>query len=56
MRLKTFTQSYFLIQNNSSYSSSLIKRAAFVTNTIFLAGLALYAWYPKRFYATEQIS
>ena len=55
MRLKTFTQSYLLIQCNNSYSTSLIKRAQAVTNALFLTGLALYAWYPKRHYAPEDI-
>ena len=52
MRFKTFTQSYFLIKNNNNYQYSLIKRAAAVTNGVFIAGLALYFWWPERIYAT----
>jgi hypothetical protein len=53
--LKTFTQAYFLIKCNESYSHSLIKRAKAVTNSIVFVGIGLYAWYPCRFYATERI-
>jgi len=56
MRFKTFTQSYFLIKCNSNYTNSLIKRAAAITNTVVVLGLAAYAWYPQRFYATERIN
>ena len=56
MKLKTFTQAYFLIKSNTSYQYSLIKRAKAVTNGVFLFGFVLYAWYPTRFYATESIS
>ena len=56
MKLKTFTQAYFLIQCNSAYSHSLIKRAKAVTNGVVLAGVVLYAWWPNRFYAPESIS
>lgn len=56
MRLKPFTQAYFLIKCNSSYEHSLIKRAAAVTNFFVLAGVAAYFWYPSRIYATEKIN
>lgn len=56
MRLKTFTQSYLLIQCNSSFVHSLVKRGAAVTNTVVILGIALYAWYPSRHYATERIN
>ena len=56
MRFKTFTQSYFLIKSNSSYQTSLIKRAAAVTNGVVIAGLALYSWWPDRIYATEHVN
>lgn len=56
MKLKTFTQSYFLIKCNSNYQHSLIKRAKAATNALFVMGLGLYAWYPPRFYAPENIN
>jgi uncharacterized membrane protein len=56
MRLKTFTQAYFLIKHNSSYEHSLIRRAMANVNFFVLAGVAAYAWYPSRLYATEKIS
>jgi hypothetical protein len=55
MKLKTFTQAYFLIKCNESYSHSLIKRAKAVTNSVFFLGIALFVWYPPRFYAPERI-
>ena len=56
MKLKTFTQAYFLIKCNSSYQHSLIQRAKAVTNGVVVFGIALYAWYPQRFYAPESIN
>lgn len=56
MKLKAFTQAYFLIKCNDAYKNSLIKRAKAVTNTLFVAGIGLYAWYPNRFYATDKIN
>jgi len=56
MKLKTFTQSYFLIKCNSAYEHSLVKRAAAITNFFVLAGVAVYLWYPSRVYATEKIN
>lgn len=56
MKLKTFTQAYFLIQCNSSYQHSLVKRAKAVTNSLVLMGVVFYSWWPNRFYAPESIS
>jgi hypothetical protein len=56
MRLKNFTQAYFLIKCNNSYSYSLIKRAAAVTNFLVLVGVAGYFWYPSRIYSSEKIN
>ena len=47
---------YFLIKCNSNYTHSLIKRAKAITNSVFVLGLGLYAWYPQRFYAPERIN
>lgn len=55
MKLKTFTQAYFLIKCNSSYEHSLVKRAKAVVNGFLIAGVAAYAWYPTRLYANEHI-
>lgn len=55
MRFKNFTQAYFLIKCNSSYEHSLIKRAKAVVNTVVIAGIALYAWYPTRLYAVDKV-
>ena len=55
MRLKVFTQSYFLIQCNKNYTNSLIKRAKAVTNSVVVLGIGLYAWYPRRLYTPEII-
>jgi hypothetical protein len=55
MKLKTFTQAYFLIKNNESYSHSLVKRAKAVINGGLILGVSIYAWYPNRLYATEYV-
>lgn len=55
MRLKPFTQAYFLIKCNSSFEHSLIQRAKAIVNSMFVVAVALYAWYPCRYYATEKV-
>ena len=56
MKLKTFTQAYFLIKCNSSYEHSLVKRAKAIANTFVLIGAGAYMWYPTRIYTNENIS
>lgn len=56
MKLKTFTQAYFLIKCNSSYSHSLVKRVKAVVNGFVILGTSIYVWYPNRLYAPESIA
>jgi hypothetical protein len=56
MKLKTFTQAYFLIKCNSSYSHSLVKRVKAVVNGFVILGASVYVWYPNRLYATDHIA
>lgn len=56
MKLKAFTQAYFLIKCNSSYSHSLVKRVKAVVNGFLILGTSLYVWYPNRLYATESLN
>ena len=56
MKLKTFTQAYFLIKCNSSYEHSLVKRAKAIANTFLILGAGAYMWYPTRIYTNENIS
>jgi len=55
MRFKTFTQAYFLIRCNDSYSHSLIKRAQAITNSLIVVAIGAYAWWPTRFPASDNI-
>ncbi len=55
MKFKAFTQAYFLIKYNESYSHSLLKRADAYVGIIFVGGLFLYSFWPMRIYATEKI-
>lgn len=56
MKLKNFTQAYFLIKYNQSYGHSLGKRGftiAALWSTFFVG---VYSFWPNRIYATEQIN
>lgn len=55
MKLKTFTQAYFLIKCNNSYSHSLVKRVKAVVNGFLILGTSLYIWYPNRLYAPDHL-
>lgn len=56
MKLKNFTQAYFLIKYNQSYGHSLGKRGFTIAAlwSTFLVGV--YSFWPNRIYATEQIN
>ncbi len=55
MKFKNYTQAYFLINYNNSYAYSLLKRVQCVTGYAYFTALTIYAFWPTRAYATEQI-
>lgn len=55
MKFKKFTQAYFLIKNNETYTKSLSKRGQAVTLGVFLGGLFLWRVWPEKIHATEKL-